>query len=63
MAMKYRVVGIINDHFLSECYEAETEKEAEQKLKDYGYKLYVGQTTIIVTKEESEWRELLKQVL
>ena len=63
MAMKYRVIGIINDRFLSECYEAKNEQEAEEKLKDYGHKLYAGQTTIIVTKEENKWQKLLKKVL
>lgn len=62
MAMKYRAVGIINDHFLSECYEADNEKEVEQKLKDYGYELYAGRTTIIVTKEENEWQKMFRNI-
>lgn len=60
--MKYHVTGIINDKFLSECYEAANEKQAEQKLKQYGYKLYAGEVTIIRTVEEAEWQELLRQL-
>ena len=61
--MKYHVIGIINDKFLSECYEAENEAAAEKKLKDYGRKLYASDTTIIRTIEEEKWQELLKRVL
>ena len=60
--MKYHVVGIINDRFLSECYEAETEAEAEEKLKEYGRKLYAGQTEIIVTEDEQKWQKKIKSL-
>lgn len=61
--MKYHVVGIVNDRFLSKCFEAENERLAERKMKEYGFKLYAGKTTIIRTEEEDKWQKLLKDTL
>ena len=56
--MKYHVIAIVNDRFLSECYEAENEDQAENQML-----ANTGEVIIIKVVPEDEWQKLLEQVV